>query len=660
MLLLRCCFSVSLCFHHKSFGTLSPTQQLDKQVRLLEIEREEDARQYREEVLKRSLTARRKSGVSWYPVELLRTRIGTGERFIVEVARNDDAPQGGAIQSGSMVSLFVLGPNEKETHRVEGVVYHIRGRNMKVVLNGHDLPFWIKQGHLGVNLEFDDRTYRDMITAVKKTKEAEKNRLAELRTILLGDKEPGFHDWEYEFSHPVLNRSQEKAVQLVLETEDVGIIHGPPGTGKTTTLAHAIVEVCKRERQVLVCAPSNAAADLLTMRCAEQGLQVLRIGNPARVEEELHHHTLDETISRHPDYANLRKMRRESENIFKRANKQKRGLSSDAYRRRRELLQEAKSFRDYAKTLESYILDQVVDQAQVITCTLTGAGHKLIRNRKFGTLFIDEAAQALTPACWIPIGLAKRVILAGDDCQLPPTVKAVEAIREGLGTTLFEQVHKQYPKAAAMLKEQYRMHRDIMTFSSRHFYDNALQPATGVGFWTLGPDFAPVEFVDTAGCGFDEKKNHRLSTLNPDEAGLVLKHLALLLNKLEKEVPGTFEKPFSIGIIAPYKAQVYVLRQQLHASPMLSSYLQYIEINTVDGFQGQERDVIYISLTRSNSKGEIGFLGDERRMNVAMTRARKKLVIVGDSATLGRHKFFGSLLDYMDEIEAHATAWEYI
>lgn len=637
---------------------MSPQEQLKEQLRLLEIEREEDARQYREEVLKRSLKDRVKRGVSWYPVELTRTRIGTGERFVIEVSRSNDAPQGGSIQSGSSVSLFTLGANEKESNHVEGVVYHIRGRNMKIVLNGHDLPFWVRQGRLGVNLEFDDRTYREMASAIQRTAKAEKDRLPYLRDLLLGEKSPGRRDWEYQFSHPVLNRSQERAVQVVLEAEDVAIIHGPPGTGKTTTLAHALVEVAKRERQILVCAPSNAAADVLTMRCAEQGLQVLRIGNPARVEEELHYHTLDESIARHPDYASLRKMRRESEAIFQKANKKSRGLAADAYRKRREMLAEARSFRDYAKTLESYILDQVVDQAQIITCTLTGAGHRLIKNRKFDTVFIDEAAQALTPACWIPIGLAKRVILAGDDCQLPPTVKSREAVKGGLGRTLFEEVHAKYPKASAMLQEQYRMHRDIMTFSSRHFYKNELQPAAGIGTWTLGEGIAPVEFVDTAGCGFDEKKNHRLSTLNPGEATLLLKHLALLLNQLEKEVPDTFERPFSIGIIAPYKAQVHVLRQQLADSPMLSSYIQYIEINTVDGFQGQERDVIYMSLTRSNAKGEIGFLGDERRMNVAMTRARKKLVMVGDSATLGKNKFFSSMLDYIEEIGAYRSAWE--
>lgn len=640
--------------------SLAPNEQLTKQIELLEIEREEDAKQYRDEVLRRPLKDRVTKGLSWYAVELQRISIGTGERFVVELLRNDDPPAGGSIQSGSSVSLFTLGANEKENKRVDGVVYHVRGRKMKIVLGGKDLPFGLRQSNLGVNLEFDDRSYRDMIYATRKVQEAEKGRLMELKRVLLGEKQPGFHDWEYRFSHPILNKSQEKAVQLALEAEDVGIIHGPPGTGKTTTLVHAIVEVCKRERQVLVCAPSNAAADLLTMRCAEQGLQVLRIGNPARVEEELHYHTLDETIARHPDYASLRKMRRESEAIFQRANKKKKGLSSDAYRRRREMLEEARSFRDYAKTLESYILDQVVENAQVITSTLTSAVHKLIKQRKFDTLFIDEAAQALTPACWIPIALSKRVILAGDDCQLPPTVKSMEAEKGGLGKTLFEQVHAEYPTASAMLEEQYRMHRDIMTFSSRTFYENKLKPAAGVGSWTLGQGFEAVEFVDTAGCGFDEKKNQRLSTLNPGEATLLLKHLALMLNKLEKEEPSTFERPFSIGLIAPYKAQVYEIRQQLSASPMLSSYLDYIEVNTVDGFQGQERDVIYISMTRSNKKGEIGFLGDKRRMNVAMTRGRKRLVMFGDSATLGKNKFYQSLLEYMEEIGAYKSAWEYL
>lgn len=635
---------------------MSARQLLEKQLELLEIEREEDLRQYHQQVLQRTLKDRVAKGVSWYPLNLIRQFIGTGDHVVLDLERQAMPDARNSLQSGNSVTVFGMN-QDKEMGHATGVIYHIRKNFMRVILATQEPPYWVHSGRLGVNLNFDDKTYREMKTATKRVLEAENNRLSELREILLGKGQPTFGEWDYQYSNPFLNPSQQRAIQKLLEAKDVALIHGPPGTGKTTTLVQAILETAKREHQILVCAPSNTAVDLLTLRCAAEGLHVLRVGNPARVEEELHFHTLDETISRHPDHPSLRKMRKEAEALYRQANKYKRTFDQDAYHKRRNLLKEARDFKNYAETLEEYILNQVVDQAQVIACTLTGAANHIIAKRKFYSVFIDEAAQALAPACWIAIARASRVILAGDHHQLPPTVKSAEAEKGGLGKTLFESLIE-HAHISTLLDEQYRMHDHIMGFSSRQFYDGKLRAAPGIGSRGLGDGFEALEFVDTAGCGFDEKKNDRLSTYNTDEASLLLKHLALLFNQIETEQKDILNENFTVGIISPYKAQVKTLEELMAESPMLSSYAQYISINTVDGFQGQERDVIYISLVRSNDKGEVGFLKDYRRMNVALTRARKKLVVVGDSATLGNNAFYKKFLDYVEEVGGYRTAWE--
>jgi ATP-dependent RNA/DNA helicase IGHMBP2 len=636
---------------------MSTRQLLEHQLALLDLEREEDLRQYHESVLRRTLKERVEKGVTWYPVQVNRHFIGTGERVFIDLERTAPPDAKNALQSGSIVSLFGK-DGDKESGRVSGVVYHLRKNSMRLILSSHEPPYWLRQSRLGVDLDFDDKTYREMRAAVKTVIEAKNDRLAELREILLGKVNPEFGEWDYTYGSAVLNRSQERAVQKVLEAKDVAIIHGPPGTGKTTTLVQAVLETLKREHQILVCAPSNTAVDLLTLRCAAEGINVLRIGNPARVEEELHEHTLDETIRQHPDYESLRKMRKEVEQLYKQAHKHKRQFGRREYEQRKSLLKDARDFKQYAETLEEYIVNQVVDRAQVIACTLTGTAHKLVAKRKFHTVFIDEAAQALAPACWIAIERAQRVIFVGDHCQLPPTVKSMEADKGGLGVSLMETLIENKNEVASMLEEQYRMNQQIMGFSSEQFYDGKLKAAPGIGGRSLGEDFPAFEFVDTAGCGFGEKKNSSLSTYNREEAQLLLKHLAMLIAQLEGERPEVLKTHFSIGVIAPYKAQVKELQEQLEASPMLSSYLPQIKISTVDGFQGQECDVVYISLVRSNDKGEIGFLKDIRRTNVALTRARKKLVVVGDSATLSQFPFYQRFFDYVEKMGAYRSAWD--
>jgi ATP-dependent RNA/DNA helicase IGHMBP2 len=630
---------------------------------LLEIERQADLKQYRQLVLNRSLKERIKQGITWHPVELRRVGVGLGERVVLELERAPATEQqkSGAFQVGSVVAVFGQ-QADREVGRSTGVISRLRAQTMHVMLSAEYLPDWMTDSRLGVDLEFDDRTYQEMQRAIDTVMDppAKNTRLAELREILIGSKEPSFHEWNLTFETDRLNPSQNRAVQRVLTALDVAIIHGPPGTGKTTTLVECIRETCLHEHQVMVCAASNTAVDLLTLKCLEAGLEVLRLGNPARVDEELQLHTLDGSITEHPDYQALRKLRKDAEDARKRAHKYKRKYGTREQQKRRELLRDAREMKAMAHKLEDYIVHQLVNHTQVIACTLTGAAASVLGNKRFHSIFIDEAGQALEPACWIPIIRANRVIMAGDHCQLPPTVKSLEAGKEGLSRTLFEQV-KEEKHVDVMLEQQYRMHEQIMRFSGQQFYDNRLIADERVRQHVVGPGIEPLEFIDTAGCGFGETKHPQtLSTGNPEEANLLLRHLAMLFNRIQSQVPERLEQGLKVGIITPYKEQVRQLNQQLQNSPMLADFADHVNINTVDGFQGQERDVVYISLVRSNKRNQIGFLRDIRRMNVALTRARQKLVVVGDSATLGEHPFYRDFFDYVEGIGAYRSAWEFI
>ena len=640
---------------------MNSTELLTHQQELLRLEKEEDLKTYQRLVLNRSLKERIDKGVSWYPLRLIRFYIGLGERIYVELALSaKQTAKPGVFQTGSVVSLFGT-LSDQEVGRLSGVVASIRPNSTKIALSTDQIPDWLNYGKIGLDLGFDDKTYQLMNAALVETIKAEKDeRLKDLRETLLGEREAEFFKWEVTFRNPALNESQNRAVQLALEARDVAIIHGPPGTGKTTTLVQAIREVSLRENQVLVCAPSNTAVDLLTLKCHQESLSVLRIGNPARVDDSLLSLTLDGRMEEHPDYASLRKIRKDVEKIRKQALKHKRKFGQLERNHRQQLLKEARELKKIAHKLEDYILHQVVDKSQVITATLTGSANQVLEGKKFHTVFIDEAAQALAPACWIALQRADRVIMAGDHHQLPPTVKSFEAERQGLSQTLFEHII-QTKDVDVMLEQQYRMNHQIMAFSGAQFYGDKLRADISVRDHLLAPDIAPVEFIDTAGCGFEEKQNpESLSTSNIEEGHLLLKHLALLFNRLENEQEDLLEGKLTIGIISPYKAQVKSLQKQLLSSPMLATYESIIDINTVDGFQGQERDIIYISLVRSNSKGEIGFLKDIRRINVALTRARKKLVVIGDSATVGKYPFYADFLDYVENIGAYHSAWEII
>lgn len=630
--------------------------ELKMLVNLLHQEKEEDLKQYRQKMASTSLKERRKSGVCWYPVDISSTKFDTGERLIVKVARQPEHTDAHMFQSGKLVSLFSngagLGDHEDA---VSGVVNNANKKEMMITINADDVPSWVHQGQLGVQLLFDENAYREMDKALNQLIKAKDGRINDLKEILLGQRGASFKSDTY-IRDLGMNESQNAALYKVKNAQDVAIIHGPPGTGKTTTLVQAIMEKLKSEKQVLVCAPSNAAVDLLAERLGQQKLEVLRIGHPARVNEENLSKTLDARIANHKEFKNLKFIRKKAEELFALAGKYKRNFGHAEKAQRRAIKSEALKHKDDANQLEYYIINDILANTQVIASTLVGTSNSNIKGMTFETVFIDEAAQALEPATWIPILKSEKVIFAGDHCQLPPTIRSFEAARAGLEVTLFEKAIKRND-ADVMLNEQYRMHTDIMNFSSRLFYKDALIANEMVANWSVFPDDQVVEFVDTAGCGFYEAVDKETrSSYNTEEADLIIKHLSDYINELT--VLEKIDEVKSIGIISPYKAQTGLIIEKLTELNWDEAITHKIAINTVDSFQGQERDVIYISMVRSNDDGTIGFLGDTRRMNVALTRARKKLVVVGDSATIGQNDFYQKFLDYINEIDAYRSAFE--
>jgi ATP-dependent RNA/DNA helicase IGHMBP2 len=634
--------------------------QLLHTLELIRLERQADLEQYRQKILLRSLQQRTKEGSTWYPVSLKREYIGTGERPTIEIERTNHLEQPHWFQSGKVVSVFSNASQRPEKEHVGGVVNYVRDNTMVITLNSDDVPDWIDDGLLGVDVMFDEMSYREMEYALKEVIKAESGRLAELKEILIGKREATRKtDVAIPDVSTDLNASQMEALKTVIECADVAFIHGPPGTGKTTTLVQAIRHTIKGEKQVLVCAPSNAAVDLLVDKLSDQGLQALRIGHPARVTEQSLSKTLDYRISSHPNYKELRNMRKRMEQVRSEALKYKRRFGHYERAQRREMLQEVKKLKADADLLEFYIINDLFQTMDAICCTLVGASHPILRGKRFKTVFIDEAGQSLEPASWIPLLKSERVVFAGDHQQLPPTIKSMEAAKEGLSKTLFEKGIAKHPGCSKMLEVQYRMHEKIMEFPSHYFYKDKLIAHESVRSVLLRPDLPPITFIDTAGCGYEEKQDpETLSRMNEEEAALLIRQVESLIEEIGVEQ--WLKEKITMGIITPYSLQVDYLNKLAESSATIESVKRLITINTVDAFQGQERDVIAISFVRSNSNGEVGFLADIRRTNVAMTRAKKRLIMIGDSATLSTHPFYLELLEFVQEENFYKSAFELI
>ena len=647
---------------------------------LLQLEQKEDLALFRLKSAKTSIQERQRRGLTWYPITITKKDIGFGGKVVLELERPAGQQRLHLFQVGRNASLFgnLPGHTALEPPTLNGVITILRHNRLQLTTTKEELPDWVTGCgklvgcKLGIDLTFDEVSYREMDNALREVMRARGDRLADLRDVLLGARQARFSAPKAEdlFYPSALNESQLAAVRHVMTAQDVAIIHGPPGTGKTTTLVQAILETIRRERRVLVCAPSNTAVDLLTEKLAERGVNVIRLGNPSRVSSLLLEHTLDAQVMAHSSFSKMLSMRQTADQYRETASKRVHNFGFEERQHRRLLKEEARMLIQAANDLERFITDDVLQSVQVITCTLVGASNRNIRHLTFETVFIDEAAQALEPGCWIPIARSERVVLAGDHHQLPPTVKSERAAREGLRETLFEKCINRQPATARMLTVQYRMHEHIMAFSSQQFYGGQLEAHQSVrqaGLDAYDRRFAPdlpVEFLDTAGLGFLESTIHESrSTANPEEADLLLKRLAQLLQRLGPRDPAGHEhaqKPLTIGVIAPYRAQINCLNDAIEENDALNSLLQrrLLSVGTVDSYQGQERDIIAISLTRSNNNGEIGFLSDIRRMNVGMTRARRKLLLVGDSSTLSAHPFFKELLAYVKRIGGYRTAGE--
>ena len=681
---------------------ISPIQALLQQRTLLQLEYYTEKEAFRKLTEQMGMQRKVKRGDAWFPLQVGKSFYNSLNQTAIEVFRTSDQDIEHNFEFGRPVMFFMvkkMGKNENQgntalqqpenasdaNHKVQnsnlkgqsikyfsftGTVSYVDGDRMVVTVPDSAPLLELQQSTdpIGVQLSFDETSYKLMFEALDRVMKAKNNRLAYLRDLFYSHQKAGRFSFE-PMKFPWLNPTQERAVNEVLWAKDVAIVHGPPGTGKTTTLVEAINETLMRESQVLVCAQSNMAVDWISEKLVDRGINVLRIGNPTRVNDKMLGFTYERSFESHPDYPQLWAIRKAIRELRKNRKK-----GSENYHQKMDRL------KSRAAEIEIRINSELFGEARVIACTLVGSAHRLLEGMKFGTLFIDEAAQALEAACWIPMKRASRVILAGDHCQLPPTVKSIAALRAGLGKTLMERIAENKPEVVTLLKIQYRMNDEIMRFSSDWFYGGKVESAPQIKYrsvldydhpitWidtsneenqiTIEGEDAPEDSASTSSADSASNQNSDLNfkeqfvgesfgRINKAEAELTLLTLAEYFTKIGKQ--RVLSESIDVGIISPYRAQVQYLKKLIKKYEFFKPYRRLISVNTVDGFQGQERDVILISLVRSNDEGQIGFLKDLRRMNVAMTRARMKLIILGNKDTMTKHPFYKKLWEYVEAI----------
>ena len=650
---------------------ISPIQALLQQRTLLQLEYYTEKEAFRKLTEQMGMQRKVKRGDAWFPLQVGKSFYNSLNQTAIEVFRTSDQDIEHNFEFGRPVMFFRSeGSEELKYFSFTGTVSYVDGDRMVVTVPDSAPLLELQQSTdpIGVQLSFDETSYKLMFEALDRVMKAKNNRLAYLRDLFYSHQKAGRFSFE-PMKFPWLNPTQERAVNEVLWAKDVAIVHGPPGTGKTTTLVEAINETLMRESQVLVCAQSNMAVDWISEKLVDRGINVLRIGNPTRVNDKMLGFTYERRFESHADYPQLWAIRKAIRELRKNRKK-----GSENYHQKMDRL------KGRAAEIELRINAELFGEARVIACTLVGSAHHLLEGMKFGTLFIDEAAQALEAACWIPMKRASRVILAGDHCQLPPTVKSIAALRAGLGKTLMERIAENKPEVVTLLKIQYRMNDEIMRFSSDWFYGGKVESAPQIKYRSVLDYDHPITWIDTSNeenqitiegedapedsastsssvsatnqnsdLNFKEQfVGESFGRINKAEAELTLLTLAEYFTKIGKQ--RVLEERIDVGIISPYRAQVQYLKKLIKKYEFFKPYRRLISVNTVDGFQGQERDVILISLVRSNDEGQIGFLKDLRRMNVAMTRARMKLIILGNKDTMTKHPFYKKLWEYVEAI----------
>ena len=610
---------------------------------LLEMEHAAEREAFKKLTETMGLQRKVKRGDAWFPITTGKAFYNSLNQYVIEVFRNADEDTDHNFEYGKPLMFFSINGDKPHYYNISANVSYVDGNRMLVVLPSADSAASLMQVEgLGVQLSFDETSYRAMFDALDRVIKAKNGRLAYLRD-LFASKVPAATFSFSDILLPWLNATQQHAVNEVLRAKDVAIVHGPPGTGKTTTLVEAINETLARESQVLVCAQSNMAVDWISELLVDRGINVLRIGNPTRVNDKMLGFTYERRFEAHPDYSQLWAIRK----AIRELRMQRKGRTENWHQKMDRL-------RSRATELEISINADLFGQARVIASTLVGASNKILDGQHYSTLFIDEAAQALEPACWIAIRRANRVILAGDHCQLPPTVKSIAALKAGLGKTLMERIVDSKPEVVTLLDTQYRMNEEIMRFSSSWFYDGKVKAASITAHRGILDYDTPIEWVDDV-ANDDETVGETFvgetfGRINKVEARQVMELLQAYFEKIGKQ--RILDESIDVGIISPYRAQVQYLRHLIKKETFFKPFRHLLSVNTVDGFQGQERDVIIVSLVRSNNDGQIGFLRDLRRMNVAMTRARSKLIIIGDHETLAHHEFYKKLYEY---IKKHKT-----
>lgn len=632
----------------------NPTLLLQRQRMLLEIEYNHEKEEFRKQTETMGVERKVRRDDAWFPISIGRSYYNSLNQMVVEVMRQPGSDIEHNFEAGRPVCFFTIkndtstagAKNTKAGSKLQylsftaTVSYAEQDRMVVALPDSGRIVDLQRQDALGVQLFFDETSYRLMFEALDRVIRARSGRLADLRDIFY-TKAPASRYTFDAMRFPWLNASQEKAVNEVLWAKDVAVVHGPPGTGKTTTLVEAIFETLRRESQVLVCAQSNMAVDWISEKLVDRGINVLRIGNPTRVNDKMLSFTYERRFEAHPDYPQLWSIRKAIREL-----RQQR-KHADSWHQKMDRL------KSRATELELRIRSSLFGEARVIASTLTGAANRVLEGEKYFTLFIDEAAQALEAACWIAIRKAGRVILAGDHCQLPPTVKSIMALKGGLGKTLMERIVENKPETVTLLKMQYRMNEQIMKFSSEWFYHGMVESAPTVSHRGILDYDTPMMWIDTAECdGKEEFVGENFGRINRAEAELTLQTLQQYLEKIGKQ--RILEESIDVGIISPYRAQVQLLRKELRKREFFRPYRHLLTVNTVDGFQGQERDIILISLVRSNDGGDIGFLRDLRRMNVAITRARMKLIILGSSETMTSHPFYKKLYEYVGQLKVES------